>query len=171
MNATQTLVPTLDLDLARRADRKLRRFGSDLNRMLSFIVNFRGIPDILANVEEPRPMAADDPRLDAALATATVRRSEAGTFIAAIPDMDAEGKTKAAALANLREELRYVISDPVKVKYFAYGKSFVAEVRPGRDGGFWAVVPSLGGASTCGDTMDDLKYMLIDMTKLMIENT
>lgn len=37
MNATQTLAPTLDLDLARRADRKLRRFGSDLNRMLSFI--------------------------------------------------------------------------------------------------------------------------------------
>ena len=130
-----------------------------------------GIPDILANVEEPRPMAADDPRLDAALATATVRRLKAGAFIAETPDMDAEGKTKAAALANLREELRYVISDPVKVKYCAYGKSFVAEARPGRDGGFWAVVPSLGGASTCGDTMDDLKYMLIDMTKLMIENT
>ena len=171
MNATQTSAPTLDLDLARRADRKLRRFGSDLNRMLLFIVNFRGIPDIVANVEEPRPMAADDPRLDAALATAIVRRSEVGTFIAETPDMDAEGKTKAAALANLREELRYAISDPVKVKYCVYGKSFVAEARPGRDGGFWAVVPSLGGASTCGDTMDDLKYMLIDMTKLMIENT
>ena len=50
MNATQTLAPTLDLDLARRADRKLRRFGSDLNRMLLFIVNFRGIPDIINGV-------------------------------------------------------------------------------------------------------------------------
>ena len=171
MNAVQTLPSTLDLDLARRADRKLRRFGSDLNRMLSFIVNFRGVPDIVADVEPPQPMSADDPRLDAALAAATVRRSKSGGFIAEAHDMDAEGKTKAAALANLREELRYVISDPVKVKYCAYGKPFVAEARPSREGGFWAVVPSLGGASTCGDTMDDLKYMLIDMTKLLIENT
>lgn len=125
----------------------------------------------VANVEDPKPMPVDDPRLDAALATATVRRSKAGAFIAETPDMDAEGKTKAAALANLREALRYLISDPVKVKYCAYGRPLVAEARPAREGGFWAVVPSLGGASTQGDTMDDLKYMLIDMTKLMIENT
>ena len=35
---------TLDLALAQKADRKLRRYGSDLNRVLSVIVTVRGVP-------------------------------------------------------------------------------------------------------------------------------
>ena len=35
---------TLDLALAQRADRKLRRYGSDLNSVLSVIVTVRGVP-------------------------------------------------------------------------------------------------------------------------------
>ncbi len=37
---------TLDLDLAQRAERKLRRYGTDLNGVLAFIVAVRGLPDL-----------------------------------------------------------------------------------------------------------------------------
>ena len=36
---------TLDLDLARRAERKLNRYNMDLNGLLSIIVTMRGLPD------------------------------------------------------------------------------------------------------------------------------
>ena len=168
-HATQSV---LDLDLARRADRKLRRFGSDLNRVLAVIVSVRGVPGFVADVETPKPLDADDARLDDAMARATVRRVKPGLYHAETTVLDdywAEGGTRAAALADLRDNLRYLISDPVAVEYTAYGRKFTAEARPAREGGFWAVVPALDGASTCGDTMDELKYMLIDMTKLHIE--
>ena len=37
---------TLDLDLAQRAERKLRRYNMDLNGVLAFIVAVRGLPDL-----------------------------------------------------------------------------------------------------------------------------
>ena len=37
---------TLDLDLAQRAERKLRRYGTDLNGVLVFILTVRGLPDL-----------------------------------------------------------------------------------------------------------------------------
>jgi hypothetical protein len=37
---------TLDLDLAQRAERKLRRYGTDLNGVLALIVAVRGLPDL-----------------------------------------------------------------------------------------------------------------------------
>ena len=162
----------LNIDLAQRADRKLRRFGSDLNRVLSVIVSVRGVPDFVADVEAPQPLDAADARIGDAIARATVKRVKPGLYHAETPAADdyrAEGKTRAAALADLRDNLRYLISDPVEVKYTAYGRRFTAEARPAKGGGFWAVVPALDGASTCGDTMDELKYMLIDMTKLYLE--
>ena len=67
------------------------------------------------------------------------------------------------------EDLRWLNLKPVEVKYTANGKPFVAEARPAREGGFWAVVPSLGGVSTCADTMDELKLMLVDMTELVLD--
>lgn len=39
-------VTTLDLDLAQRAERKLRRYGTDLNGVLAYIVAARGLPDL-----------------------------------------------------------------------------------------------------------------------------
>ena len=35
---------TIDRDLARRANRKLRRYGTDLNGLLSIVVSSRGLP-------------------------------------------------------------------------------------------------------------------------------
>ncbi len=169
---TYTTQNVLDIDLARRADRKLRRFGSDLNRVLAVIVSVRGVPDFVAPAETPKPLDAADWRIGDALARATVRRVKPGLYRAETPAADdywAEGATRAAALADLRDNLRYLISDPVAVEYTAYGRKFTAEARPAKEGGFWAVVPALDGASTQGDTMDELKYMLIDMTKLIIE--
>ena len=39
-------VTLLDLDLAQRAERKLRRYGTDLNGVLAYIVAARGLPDL-----------------------------------------------------------------------------------------------------------------------------
>ena len=39
-------VATLDLDLAQRAERKLRRYGTDLNGVLALIIAVRGLPDL-----------------------------------------------------------------------------------------------------------------------------
>lgn len=163
---------TLDLALAQKADRKLRRYGSDLNRVLSVIVAVRGVPDFVVSEEEPKPLDPHDPRIDAIVGKASVRRGKDGLYHAESPEVDcyySDGKTRSEALAEMREDLRFLISDPVKVKFFAYGKPYVAEARPAREGGFWATVPALDGAATQGDTMDELKYMLIDMAKLCIE--
>ena len=163
---------TLDLGLAQRADRKLRRFGSDLNRVLSVIVTVRGLPDFVSNEEEPQPLDPSDPRIEAAVKCATVKRGKDGIYHAETPALDyyySDGKTRAEALSEMREDLRFLISDPVKVKYVAYSKSYTADARPCREGGFWATVPALDGAATEGKTMDELKYMLIDMTKLYTE--
>lgn len=163
---------TLDLELAQRADRKLRRFGSDLNHVLSVIVTVRGVPDFLSNEDEPQPLDPLDSRIDAAIEQATVKRGKDGLYHAETPAADgywSDGKTRTAALADLRENLRYLISDPVKVRFFAYGKQYTAEARPAREGGFWATVPALDGACTQGDTMDELKYMLIDLAKICTE--
>ncbi|MCQ2395561.1 MAG: type II toxin-antitoxin system HicB family antitoxin [Kiritimatiellae bacterium] len=163
---------SLDLNLAQRADRKLRRFGYDLNRVLSVIVKVRGIPDFVSNEDEPQPMDPFDPRIEAAIKQATVKRGKDGLYHAETPAADgywSDGKTRADALADLRDNLRYLISDPVKVKFFAYSKQYTAEARPTREGGFWATVPALDGASTQGDTMDELKYMLIDLAKIYTE--
>jgi len=165
---------TLDLGLAQLADRKLRRIGSDLNRVLSVIVTVRGVPDFICTVDAPVPMDASDERLSAAISAATVRRVKPGVYRATTPAADgyySEGRSKSAALSDMREDLRYLISDPVKLRYTAYGKTYVADARPAREGGYWAVVPSLGGVSTQGETMDELKYMLIDMTKLYLEES
>ena len=53
---------TYDSDLAQRADRKLRRYGIDLNRVLSVIVTVRGNPQPFLNlspVEESLAESAD----------------------------------------------------------------------------------------------------------------
>ena len=53
---------TYDRDLAQRADRKLRRYGFDLNRVLSVIVTVRGNPQPFLNlslVEESLAESAD----------------------------------------------------------------------------------------------------------------
>jgi len=174
MSAAYAIPGTLDLNLAQKAERKLRRAGLSLNRVLSVIVTVRGVPDFISTVDAPLPMDANDSRISEAISAATVRRVKTGVYQATTPAVDyyySEGKTRSAALADMREDLRYLISEPVKLRYTAYGKSYVADVRPAREGGYWAVVPSLGGASTQGDTMDELKYMLIDMTKLYIEES
>lgn len=163
---------TLDLGLAQRADRKLRRFGSDLNRVLSVIVTIRGVPDFVSCEEEPQPLDASDPRIEEAIGRATVKRGKDGDYHATTPAVDcysADGKTRSKALSEMREDLRYLIANPVKVKFCAYSKRYTAEARPCREGGFWATVPELGGAATEGKTMDELKYMLIDLAKLYTE--
>ena len=42
----RTRTATLDLDLAQRAERKLRRYNTDLNGVLAYIVAVRGLPDL-----------------------------------------------------------------------------------------------------------------------------
>ena len=54
MTATLERTFTLDRDLARRADRKMRRYGSDLNGLLSIVVTIRGLP--LALQQAPLPL-------------------------------------------------------------------------------------------------------------------
>lgn len=44
---------TFDRDLARRADRKMRRYGSDLNGLLSIVVTIRGLPSALRQAPLP----------------------------------------------------------------------------------------------------------------------
>ena len=66
--------PSLNLELATRADRKLRRYGSNLDNILSIIIRTHGMPDFVANVPDPLPMDPADPRLDAAVSLAKVKR-------------------------------------------------------------------------------------------------
>ena len=44
MPATLERTFTIDRDLARRVNRKLRRYGTDLNGLLSIVVSSRGLP-------------------------------------------------------------------------------------------------------------------------------
>ena len=157
-----------DSSLAVRADRKLRRFGSSLDDLLLIVVTSRTKPDFICRDEVPVPLDAHDSRIERALSSAEVTVNADGTFSAVCrmkDGLEANGKTRKAALAELREELRYLIGKPVKMRYSVRGRRFAADVRPCRTGGFWAIVPSIGGVSTYGDTMDQTRDMLIDLTK------
>ena len=47
MQMTRERAPVCDTGLARRADRRLRRYGTDLNGVLSILVSIRHIPSEL----------------------------------------------------------------------------------------------------------------------------
>ena len=136
------------------------------------IVTLRGIPEFMRETETPIPLEPDDPRIEQAVKAAVVKRGKDGLYHAESPSVEcycSEGKSRAEAIAEMREDLRWLISDPVSVEFRAYGRKFVAEARAAREGGFWATVLALKGTATQGETMDELKYMLIDMAKLYIE--
>lgn len=118
MNHTTTqngATVTLDLDLARRADRKLRRHGGSLNGLLARIVERRALPSLF--VDPPRTIdfiaqgqrfTADvTPELDGGY-TAIVRgHGECFTEADTIPALR-------EALVEVTELMLFDIGEPVK---------------------------------------------------------
>jgi len=152
-------------------ERRGPRYRAELNAIFVAIVT-SSMKNEEAMAEEPQPLSSDDPRIEAAVSAARVKRVKTGVYQAETPALDgywSEGKTRSAALADLRDNLRYLISEPAKVRYSVGGRRYLAEARPCREGGFWATVPKLGGAATQGDTMDELREMLVDMTQGLVE--
>ena len=111
------------------------------------------------------PFDALDYRVERAMSEATVRRLPDGTYRATTPAIDAfydDAPTRKAALAELREDARWLLADPVRVEFTADGRTLVAEVLAERYGGYSATVPELPGCCTCGDTMEDIRVNLVE---------
>ena len=91
---------TIDLDLARKAERKLNRYDLDLNRVLSFIVTFRGLPDGLRNAA-PRTI---DFTTHGQTFTADITQDPGGGYCATVRGHE-DCFTEADTLAELRKYL------------------------------------------------------------------
>ena len=118
------------------------------------------------------PFDALDYRVEKAMDEATVRRLPDGTYRATTPAIDCfydDGPTRKAALAELREDARWLLADPVRVEFTAGGRILVAEVLAERFGGYSATVPELPGCCTCGDTMEEVRANLVEAASGWLE--
>lgn len=94
---------TLDLDLARRADRKLRKYGESLNGLLTVIVGRRGLPDAIRTT----PFALDF-TVQGQNFTADVTPDPSGRYCAQVRGHD-DCFTEAATIPELRAALVEVV--------------------------------------------------------------
>ena len=104
---------------------------------------------------------------------AKVTRQSNGTFRASTPSLDplyVEGATRRAALAELWEEARWLLADPVKIGFEAGGRTLTANVLAERRGGYSVSVPELPGCFTCGETMDEVRKNIVEAAELYLES-
>ncbi len=90
---------TLDLDLAQRADRKLRRYGQSLNGAIAAIVNRRGMIDELRTAPFTLDFTAQGQRF-----TADVTPDPSGRFCAQVRGHD-DCFTEGGSISELRQAL------------------------------------------------------------------
>ena len=111
MPATLERTVKIDRDLARRAERKLRRYGRSFDDVfsaaLSRVVSSRGMPDMFAET-------------------------------------------------------------PSTIAFSVQGQHFVADVTPDPSGGYCAVVRGHDDCFTEGDTLEELRHALVEVTELMV---
>lgn len=146
----------------RRSSRPVRLCGSPCT--VGVVVTYHG----------PTPFDTLDFRVASAIASASVRKLSDGSYRAetpAIPNFYSEGSSRRAALAELREDARWLLADPIRLSFVANGKEYVAEVLAERHGGYSATVPELPGCCTCGDTMDELRGYLVEAAEGWLDAT
>ena len=127
---------------------------------------------ISVTYHEASPFDVLDYRVARAMDEATVQRLPDGTYRASTPSLDLfydDGPTRKAALAELREDARWLLADPVRVQFAANGRTLVAEVLAERHGGYSATVPELPGCCTCGDTMEEVRANLVEAAECWLE--
>lgn len=113
-----------------------------------------------------------DFRVAKAMSEASVRRLPDGKYRATTPSLDHfydDGPTRKAALAELHEDARWLLADPVRITFTAKGRDLVAEVLAERFGGYSASVPELPGCCTCGDTMEEVRAYLVEAAEGWLE--
>lgn len=183
---------SIDPEIVRKADSNLRKNGINLERLITLVarrpkwvthifkdidLGFEGADDAVrylrGNCKSPTPLDPDAPRVNRFIKKAAITRNDNGSFRATVDipifgSYYSDARTRTKALANLREELRYILASPVKVRFYAYSRPFTANAYPAHEGGYWATCKENGG-STEGSSMDELVYMLIDMTRALIE--
>lgn len=109
MTATLERTFTLDRDLARRADRKMRRYGSDLNGLLSIVVTIRGLPLALQQAPLPLDFTVDGvamrKRRGVAIPIAAEESDGMHTARAENIGLDAFAETRAELAAEVKAQL------------------------------------------------------------------
>ncbi len=133
-----------------------------------------GVVGVVVTYHGPTPFDTLDFRVASAIASATVRKLPDGTYRAetpSIPSFYSEGSSRREALAELREDARWLLADPIRFTFVAKGKEYVAEVLAERHGGYSATVPELPGCCTCGDTMDELRKYLVEAAEGWLDAT
>lgn len=111
MPATLEKTVMVDRSLARRAERKLHRYGTSLDDVfsaaLTLVVSTRGMPDVFSAV-------------------------------------------------------------PSTIAFTTQGQNFIADVTPDPTGGYCAVVRGHDDCFTEGDTLEELRHALVEVTNLMV---
>lgn len=111
MPATLERTVTVDRSLARRAERKLHRYGTSFDDVVSaalmLVVSTRGMPKVFSHV-------------------------------------------------------------PSTITFTTQGQHFVADVTPDPSGGYCAVVRGHDDCFTEGDTLEELRQALVEVTDLMV---
>ena len=118
------------------------------------------------------PFDSLDMRIRKAMDSATVRRRKSGGYCATTPGLDCicgEGKTRKEALSDLWEWCRWLLADPVRMSFEAFGRTYTAEVKAEREGGYSVSVPALPGCLTCGDTMDEVRANVVEAAEGWLE--
>ena len=132
------------------------------NRDSGVVVVYKGIT----------PFDSLDARIRKAMDDSVVRRRNDGGYRAITPHLDfvyGEGKTRKDALADLWEWCRWLLADPVRISFEALGKTYTAEVKAERLGGYSVSVPELPGCFTCGDTMDEVRTNVVEAAEGWLE--
>ena len=115
---------TVDRDLARRADRKMRRYGSDLNGLLSIVVTIRGLPSALLQAPLPLDFTVDGvamrKRRGVALPIEAEELDGMHTARAENIGLDAFAETRAELAGEVREQLamlwkEYALADDAEL--------------------------------------------------------
>lgn len=129
-------------------------------------------PGVLVVYSGVTPFDSLDMRIRNAMDAASVRRQKDGSYRAMTPKLDlvcGEGKTRRDALADLWEWCRWLLADPVRMTFGAAGKTYTAEVRAERHGGYSVSVPELPGCITCGDSMEEVRANVVEAAEGWLE--
>lgn len=132
----------------------------------------RGTVCIAVTYQGPSPFDALDYRIRQAMDEAVVRRMSDGTYRASTPCLDplySEASTRKDALADLWENCRWLLADPVRISFEAKGRVYTAEVLAERYGGYSVTVPEIPGCITCGETMEEVRRNVVEAAELMLE--
>ena len=118
------------------------------------------------------PFDSLDMRIRKAMDDSRVRRQANGSYRATSACVDpvfGEGSTRKEALRDLWEWCRWLLADPVRISFEAVGRTYMAEVKAERFGGYSVSVPELPGCFTCGDTMAEVRVNVVEAAEGWLE--